>query len=353
MIIAIENFVLFSTLFAVVAFVVAAIVHGLNSHGLISPHPATLARFYARVLLAPPLAAAWVVIASLLPGWMFSSAVFSASHGAPLHDLHLWSALVAKLEPAVVYALLSFVPVAAAFSFLSSWRMRARLGRLISRIEMTADRPPIEQIAIVQECALRQGLAVGLVTSTYPFSFVWGLSRNKLIVSTGLLAALTAPELRGVIEHEAAHHRRRDNLVKLLLSVSACSSLAFPLSRLILKWRALEVEIVCDDVAVSTTGTPLEIAEALVKLRRQQHPTSPPAEAVLMSGFVSNKATHFERRIQRLIQHADESVAVTPEPNAVVRATIFTVLIAATLAFLTMFSPLAVHHAAESLIQLL
>ena len=90
MIVAIENFVLFSTAFAVIAFVFAAIVHGLNSHGLINPRPATLARFYARVLMAPPLAAAWVVIASLLPEWMISAAAFSASHGAPLHDLHGW-----------------------------------------------------------------------------------------------------------------------------------------------------------------------------------------------------------------------------------------------------------------------
>jgi Zn-dependent protease with chaperone function len=349
----IENFVLFSTLFTLVAFVFAATLHGLNSSGFIHPQPATLARFYGRALIVPPIAAAWVVIASLLPEWVFSSAAFSARHGAPLHDLHLWSELTAKLEPAVAYVVLAFVPLAAAFSLFSSWRMQSRLQRLISRLELNAEQPPIEQIVIVRECASRYGLEVGLVTSSYPFSFVWGFRRDKLIVSTGLLTTLTEEQLRGVIEHEAAHHRRRDNLVKLVLSVSACSSLAFPLSRLILKWRALEVEILCDDVAVSSTSAPLEIAEALVKLRRQQPPTSAPAEAALMSGFVSNRSDHFERRVQRLIQHVDGAVAVSPEPNAVVRAAIFAILVAATLAVLTVFSPLAVHHAAESLIQLL
>jgi Zn-dependent protease with chaperone function len=48
---------------------------------------------------------------------------------------------------------------------------------------------------------------------------VWGYFRSKLIVSTGLLNALTKEELIAVLEHEAAHHARRDNLLKWALTI--------------------------------------------------------------------------------------------------------------------------------------
>jgi Zn-dependent protease with chaperone function len=53
--------------------------------------------------------------------------------------------------------------------------------------------------------------------SDYPLSFVWGYRRTKLVLSSGLLNALTPEELAGVLEHEAAHHRRLDNVVRLAL----------------------------------------------------------------------------------------------------------------------------------------
>ena len=87
----------------------------------------------------------------------------------------------------------------------------------------------------MNEVARKAGLSVGLVMSDYPLSFVWGFRRSKLILSSGLLRTLTPAELTGVLEHEAAHHARRDNLIKLLLSVCSYSSLAFPLSRLIIE----------------------------------------------------------------------------------------------------------------------
>jgi Zn-dependent protease with chaperone function len=43
-----------------------------------------------------------------------------------------------------------------------------------------------------------------LAVNNYPFSFVWGYFRSKLVVSTGLLNALTKEELVVVLEHEAA-----------------------------------------------------------------------------------------------------------------------------------------------------
>lgn len=354
---ALENFVLFSTLIALACFAVACAARLLASHGLWHPRPDTLTRLYTRALVAPPILAAWLVAAALLPEWWLGASAFNDAHPAPLHDLHLLGDLTAKLEPMLAYMTLSFITAAVIFAALSSWRTRARVGSLIGQLEMNAEVPSPEQVALVEECVARYRLDVGLVMSSYPFTFVWGFRRSKLILSTGLLNALTAEELRGVLEHEAAHHIRRDNLVKLMLSLCAYSSLAFPLSRLILRWRGLEVEMVCDEVAVSRTRAPLEIADALVKLRRQTAVGHAPAEAAAGSGFISNDLPGFERRVHRLIEFVDAPPVVSQQSTlarlqttrAVACAAVFT----ATLAALTLYSPLAVHHAAESLIQLI
>jgi Zn-dependent protease with chaperone function len=354
---AIENFVLLSTLFALVCFIFAGAVHNLRSRGILYAGPDRLAGLYTSALIIPPVAAAWLVIAALLPEWLLSAATFSADHGLPFHDLHLLGELTASLEPALAYMTLTFVLAAAGFSIWSSWGMRARLGSLIASLELNADHPSIEQISVVRECASRHGLDVGLVTASYPFVFVWGFGRSKLVLSTALLRTLTAEELRGVMEHEAAHHHRRDNIVKLLLSLSACSSLIFPLSRLILKWRALEVEMICDDVAVAQTGTSLEIADALIKLRRQKTVGDLSTEAIGISGFLSADRDHFERRVSRLIQLVDSPAASSFRGTAPFSfpwfgPMIYMAVLTTTLATLTFFSPLAVHKAAESLIQL-
>ena len=108
------------------------------------------------------------------------------------------------------------------------------------------------------------------------------------MVSTGLLRTLNESELIGLLEHEAAHHQRRDNLIKLALSFCTYASLAFVLTRRVLTWRGLEVERLCDEVAASRTKAPLEIASALLKLRRGTFPTP-----VTASSFVAEDISSF------------------------------------------------------------
>ena len=152
----------------------------------------------------------------------------------------------------------------------------------------------------------RHGLDVGLVQSDYPFSFVWGFRRSKLVISSGLLAALTPDELAGVLEHEAAHHARRDNLVKLALVIAAHASLAAPLGRRLLRWRNEQVELLCDEIAAARGSAPLDIAEALVKLRRRtQALGARPALAAAASRFVPDDDRSVERRVRRLVALAD------------------------------------------------
>jgi Zn-dependent protease with chaperone function len=312
------------------------------------------------MLVLPPVLAAWIVTAAFLPEWWLSEAVFDAEHPAPLHHLHLLSDLTATLEPKLAYATMFFALSAALFAAWSSIRGYNRVGRLVGRLNMNAEQPLPEQVALVEEVAKRHGLEVGLVMSDYPLSFVWGYRRTRLVLSSGLLRDLTPEELIGVLEHEAAHHRRLDNVAKLALSVCSYASIVFPLSRLILRWRAEQVELVCDEVAAAQTSAPLEIADALVKLRRRTfamvgHSSEPDGFAA--SGFVSVDAPGFERRVRRLIAFADAlpsrahalTLSQTPMRAVVTLVSFFVITLVAAMAF----APLAVHRVVESFIKLL
>jgi Zn-dependent protease with chaperone function len=353
---AIENFVLFSTLFSLGGFMVAWLLRLMTLRGRVELQPFTLTRLYAAALTVPPVIAAWLVAAALLPEWWLGEEGFDAAHSGPFHQLHLLSDLTAALEPRLAYATLLFVFSASAFAAWSSLRGYRRIGGVVRRLKMDAALPPQSSVALVEAAAAAHDIDVGLVLSDYPFSFVWGFRRSKLILSSGLLHALTPEQLTCVIEHEATHHARRDNSVKLALSFASYLSLVFPLSRLILRWRAEQVEMVCDEVAAARTRAPLEIAEALVRLRRR---TKIPTPGMLpesgASAFVADDAQSFERRVRRLIAFEDapppESRAMLLSKTPRIEAFFVTALFITTLLGVSVLAPLGVHRAAEYIIR--
>ena len=354
---AIENFVLFSTIIALMLFAIAAVVRHLTIRQIWHQRSASLSNFYTSALLIPPLASLWLVSAALLPRMWMSVEAFEAQHAAPLHEIHLLGSLTLAMEPTLAYAMALFVVITAAVVTWSNVRGSWRVGRVIKQLDMNAAAPPSDQVALVNEVANRSGLAVGLVMSDYPVSFVWGFRKSKLILSSGLLRTLTPMELAGVLEHEVAHHARRDNLIKLLLSLCSYSSLAFPLTRLIVGWRGTEVEMICDEVAATRTSEPLEIAEALVKLRRQTLTndivSEPVATPAIASSFVSDNALSFRRRVDGLLDLVDAPLDRRELHSYVGRASAF--LFAASLVALSgilLFAPLSVHHATETLIEI-
>ncbi len=355
---AIENFVLFSTFFALCAFGFALVLRKLTIWQKWQIKTEKVAFCYTLALIMPPLVSLWLVSAALLPRLWMTPEAFAAAHAPPLHEVHLLGALTLTLEPALAYTLSLFVVVIAGFVVWSNVRGAWLIGRVIRKLDMTADAPPVEQLNLVNELARKSGLSVGLVMSDYPLSFVWGFRRSKLVLSSGLLNTLSPVELTGVLEHEAAHHSRRDNLVKLLLSLSSYCSLAFPLSRLITGWRTTEVEMICDEVAAARTSQPIEIAEALIKLRRQTLVgpivCEPMATPAIASSFYSDTALTFQRRVERLIALVDAPVS-RPASEVSSYAISASLFVAGLLALSTtlLLEPLAIHHATETLIRML
>ena len=74
--------------------------------------------------------------------------------------------------------------------------------------------------------------------------------------------------------------------------------------------------MICDEVAAERTSEPLEIAEALVKLRREtmtrEISANQIAKPVIASSFVSNTAITFQRRVDRLLALVDSPL---PQPT--------------------------------------
>ncbi|MBX3278810.1 MAG: M56 family metallopeptidase [Acidobacteria bacterium] len=356
MVTAIENFLFFSSLLSLLCYTVAWAVRRGEMKKWWQPHPQTLARLYAAAVAFPPALGAWLVAASLLPQAWLGEQSFAASHPAPHHQLHLLGDLTASLEPGLAYATLVFALAATSFAVWSVVRGYLGVSSVIDRLGMNSTPPASSRVAFVEQLATKRRLGVGVVLSDYPFSFVWGFGRSRLVLSSGLLCVLTEAELAGLLEHEAAHHVRRDNLTKLALALLGHLSLAFPLSWRLLQWRAEQVEMICDEVAAARTTAPLEIAEALVKLRRlTRHIPGIASSAPLASSFCPDDASGFERRVLRIVALAEtppdaqraQALSRSPAGEALSLAATF----AMTLLLIIALMPLAVHEIVETLIR--
>ena len=348
MLVSAENFMLISTALSVALFGAAAIVRA--NKGTRAWHPLTLSRVYALALIAPPLAAMWLVSASLLPVMWLGPERWVQEHRAA-HTDHLLSALTVSLDPALSYAAISFAFIALVVAAYAVAMGYFRIGRVVRRLEIDSEPAAPERIRQVEDACGRYGLSIGLVVSRYPFSFVWGYFRSELIVSTGLINALTSEELAALLEHEAAHHTRRDNLSKWMLTICRYLSPAFPLTGLLYRWWSEQVEMVCDEVAARRTNHPIEVAGALVRLTRLTV-GMPRSSQLTESNFFGEHEATLERRVERVLSL---SGAQTIEPFVMSRSwvkatTLCGAAFVVTLATLFAVSPLAIHRLLELLL---
>lgn len=346
----VENFVLINALLSVAAFGVAAFAR--TSERTRAWHPLSLSRLYAAALIVPPGISAWIVSASLLPVAWIGTDRWVQEHQSP-HTLHLLNALTVPMDPLLGYAALSFALVASLFAIYAGGSAYFRVGAVVRRLEIDAEPPAPCQVKQVEEACRRHRIDVGLVVSHYPFSFVWGYLSSKLVVSTGLLNALTSEELSALLEHEAAHHARRDNLSKWLLTICRFASPAFPLTRLLYRWWTEQVEMICDEVAALRTKAPVEVAGALTRLKRLTLATPMHRPQSGESGFFGEKGEGFERRVTRVLSLADQTeLNWTMNLSRSWMRVAALVGVAFTLSLVAVFlvSPLAIHRAVESIL---
>ena len=135
----------------------------------------------------------------------------------------------------------------------------------------------------------------------FPVVAVVGIVRPQLFVARQVTAECTPRELAAIAAHESAHVDARDNLLRLLFSVtpavSIAARIAIPLER---AW-AVAAEESADEKARARDGG-LELASALTKVARMAAGVTPevlPASALI-------RGDDLEHRVRRLLESSTQ-----------------------------------------------
>jgi heat shock protein HtpX len=192
--------------------------------------------------------------------------------------------LVGGVTTSLLFVLCSFLAASGVYRYGD----RALLGMLGARPFALAEDPRLR--STVDTVAAKLGVRppqIYLVDDDFPRLFVVGRgpASSTLALSTGALKALRPEELEAVIAHELAHVRRRDVLVQTYVVLFATTLLEMSriggwFSRVLLYVFApiaaafVHVllspgrELAADALAVRTTRTGHDLADALLRLDR-------------------------------------------------------------------------------------
>jgi hypothetical protein len=110
-----------------------------------------------------------------------------------------------------------------------------------------------------------------------------------------------------MLAHEAAHLRRRDPAVRLLLRALSCATFFQPLQRAVLRRLEHLAEVRCDAAAVAATGDGIALARGLLRVAQWLSAKSP---ASLAHGVgMAAPASELARRIRRICGPSGERPA--------------------------------------------
>jgi Zn-dependent protease with chaperone function len=163
---------------------------------------------------------------------------------------------------------------------LGSWIVRAAwLAATAARA--VAGLPRLAAPAALVAAAGRSGVSdVVCVAGPVASAFCAGLLRPRVVVTSGMVAALAAEELDAVLVHEAEHARRRDPLRRLAGRAAADVLVWLPLVGWWTSRRLEEAELAADRAAIDRVGrTPLARA-----LRATATPATPAAVGARFDG---------------------------------------------------------------------
>jgi hypothetical protein len=216
-----------------------------------------------RPAVVVPLLSALALTVSICTGLVLSAAaVLLCAQVRPLARLGHWSAPALRRDtglPDAVQALALVLVLAC---------LVAVTGRAIRSIHtlIQADR------------AVKQlhpgGGDLVVVEDDVPTAYSVACWRGRIVVSTSMLSALSAPERRALLAHEASHLRHRHHLYIHLAALAAAGN---PLLRRTAQQVTRDVERWADEDAATEVGSRQLAARslaraALVRLHRQQQP---------------------------------------------------------------------------------
>jgi Zn-dependent protease with chaperone function len=191
-----------------------------------------------------------------------------------------------------------------------------------------------------------EAMPLFVVDSDQAFIALSGIRRHRLIVTRGLINALTSAELNAAIAHELGHRRAWDNLKRLAIrSAPDFLGLTRTARELERRW-ASGAEHAADRAAGPAAAARCALASALVKVAR----LTPADDAAFAAEPISTLISGGEiaSRVRRLLDDRDAD----PRPRSV-RAWLACAASGAMLA--ATYSPLlrAIHETTERLIRIL
>jgi Zn-dependent protease with chaperone function len=190
---------------------------------------------------------------------------------------------------------------------------RARRAALAA---IAAGEAPLDVVVLAGRLAARLQVPVplvGVVARCPGGAFVVGMRRPLIVVGQDLIERLDAEELEGVIAHELAHVKRRDNLVSSALGVLRDLTFFVPGGGWAVRQLHRERELAADRVAVSVTARPGALASGLLKVLEDAPQRGHACAALAPSGGVVD-------RVRVLLQDAPQPSRLrsTSETAAVV-----------------------------------
>jgi len=174
-----------------------------------------------------------------------------------------------------------------------------------------------------------------VVPGREPVCLSVGVLRPKTVVSQGLLAEASPADLTVMMEHEHAHQRRHDTLLRVIARFTSTTMLPDS-RRSLLAALELSSERACDEESALRVGDRLQVAETLVAMERR---LSAPRENVFVVAFGPSGVPE---RVEALLAPPRQSGAYAMMLAGFV-VVIFVVLAS--------FEPL--HHATETALGLL
>ena len=134
-----------------------------------------------------------------------------------------------------------------------------------------------------------------------PFMALTGVARPRLVLTRGVVDALTPEELRASVAHEVGHWRARDNLKRLAMRAAPDFLFATRAASAIESRWAAAAEHAADRRAGADAHTRCALASALVKVAKLTPPPTPlsdPISTLVDGGEVAS-------RVRRLLDDAE------------------------------------------------
>jgi Zn-dependent protease with chaperone function len=194
----------------------------------------------------PPHVATWLltllaVAIGLAALWAVGLVAFGFIAQRPLDGFLGWCHEIYKPHDAVPTPLGITAMAAFAFMAIRAWRVRRHRAHLLALI---GPEP------------------VDIVATTAPFAFAAPGRPGQIVISTGMLRALDADELRVLFAHENAHLEHRHDR---FLSVTELATAAVPMLRPLFRQLQFATERWADEDAAQAVGDRELVAQAVAR----------------------------------------------------------------------------------------